>query len=144
MAFAGVGTPIKLSLWRVSMLNLASLIAENMGTNKKVYWLIQKPGPIQAFARLYKIKPGATPKLTTSANESSCLPNSPLTFKMRATNPSKKSITADSPINIDDMINSPCIALKIDRQPNSKFAEVIALGICCFKICIYLYKQYCK
>ncbi len=38
--------------------------------------------------------PGATPKLTTSANESSCFPIADAALKSRAINPSKKSIIA--------------------------------------------------
>jgi hypothetical protein len=38
-----------------------------------------------------KIKAGRTPKVTISARESSCFPISLLTFKILATNPSKKS-----------------------------------------------------
>ena len=34
---------------------------------------------------------GATPNVTQSANESNCLPNSPLTWSNRAKKPSKKS-----------------------------------------------------
>ena len=40
------------------------------------------------------IAPGATPKETTSASESSCFPISESAFKSLATNPSKKSTTA--------------------------------------------------
>lgn len=36
-AFAGVGIPINESVWRVSILNLASLMAENMATRKARY-----------------------------------------------------------------------------------------------------------
>ena len=38
---------------------------------------------------------GATPKLTTSARESNCFPNSEETFNSLATNPSKKSKIPD-------------------------------------------------
>ena len=34
IAFAGVGRPIKFSVWRVSTLNLASLSIENTGEQK--------------------------------------------------------------------------------------------------------------
>ena len=36
IAFAGVGTPINESLWRVSILNLASLIAEKTGISNTI------------------------------------------------------------------------------------------------------------
>ena len=49
---------------------------------------------------------------------------------------------AETPMYIEANIKSPCIALKMDKQPNSKFAEVIALGICCFKTFIVNYKFY--
>ena len=49
---------------------------------------------------------------------------------------------AETPMYIEANIKSPCIALNMDKQPNSKFAEVIALGICCFKLCFVNDKFY--
>ena len=45
--------------------------------------------------------PGNTPKVTQSAKESNCFPNSEPPFSHRASNPSKKSNTAAIAIHPD-------------------------------------------
>ena len=100
IALAGVGNPINESVCRVSMLNLANRNAEKTvmkyaesatsqpkGYNKP--FLIATENNIQ-----YMTEAGATPKLTTSANESSCFPISEYAFNQRAAKPSQKSNTA--------------------------------------------------
>ena len=101
MACAGTGRPKKEVVWRVSILNFAKRSAEKMGiTNAdssrslhihdsfhdKLYssWSI----------KLKSIIPGATPKLTISARESSSFPMGEYAFNMRAAKPSVKSNTA--------------------------------------------------
>jgi len=94
------------------------------------------------------INPGATPKLTTSANESNCLPISEEAFKSLATKPSRKSITAAQPINTDAInifsgiiTNASAFSLTVKdnpfckmqtmaRQPKTRLSKVKILGIC--------------
>ena len=52
----------------------------------------------------YITTPGATPKVTISAKESNCFPNSPCTFNNRAAKPSKKSKKA--PKITENQLNS--------------------------------------
>ena len=108
-AVAGVGTPMKELVWRVSMLNFANRIAEkivikkatkgthsgNVNKLSMVVLFSLSTDPLVAASESNKniITPGTTPKVTISANESSCFPISECTFKMRAVNPSKKSNT---------------------------------------------------
>ncbi len=95
------------------------------------------------------ITPGATPKLTTSDKESSCLPTNEVACNNRARNPSKKSTTAAMPIHIEDHANfsgmlnvlenwsltyiittSVCKANTIATQPRKRLSKVNRLGIC--------------
>ena len=96
IAFAGVGNPIKEDVCRSSKLKIAKRNAEKMGIRnaaKHTYSFM----PL-ADKSENTIAPGATPKLTTSANESNSFPNGEYAFKARAAKPSKKSKTPE--INI--------------------------------------------
>ena len=73
--------------------------------------------------------PGATPKVTISASESSCLPNSLLTCNFRARKPSKKSKNAPAKIANGAMSILPVTARSIAIHPDNKFAAVNRLGI---------------
>ena len=75
------------------------------------------------------IIPGATPKLTMSANESNCLPISELALRALAAKPSKKSRIAAKAIYMPAWVSSPFSAAIIDKQPKKRFKEVKALGI---------------
>ena len=73
-------------------------------------------------------KPGATPKVTTSASESRSLPIGLLTFNIRATVPSKKSNTVPKKIIILAYKIRPCSRKLMDKTPDSKFNIVMKLG----------------
>ena len=73
--------------------------------------------------------PGARPKDTTSANESSCLPISEYAFNSRAAKPSKKSKTAARHIKIAAHTKCPSIAKITASEPENRFSEVIKFGI---------------
>lgn len=61
--------------------------------------------------------------------ESSCFPIFPLAFKIRAANPSKKSIRAPKNIQSDAVAKFPSKAKMIANRPQVKFPIVIKLGI---------------
>ena len=101
MACAGTGRPKKDFVWRVSILNFANRSAEKTGianAESRSNLYIQNSFHDKLYNRLSiklnSIIPGATPKLTTSANESSSFPMGENAFKSRAAKPSKKSKTA--------------------------------------------------
>jgi len=104
---AGVGTPLNPYRWVVSKLNFASRYADaaariKAGSNQAK----ATSRPFSSFIKLslnnwYKITEGQTPKLTTSARESSCLPISEDASNSLDTKPSKKSTTAAAKINRD-------------------------------------------
>ena len=102
-ALAGVGKPINESVCRVSILNLANRNAEKAAminadvamNHPQVNMSIDRPSfDTAGNSKVYMIVAGATPKLTTSANESSSLPITEYALSQRAANPSKKSKTA--------------------------------------------------
>ncbi len=151
---AGIGTPLKPYCCVLSRLNLAKRYApaaaiNNDGTSHS----IETSRPSSCFAKLsrknwYTISDGATPKLTISARESSCLPISDVALKSLATKPSRKSTTAAMPINNDashmrsgiSMNCAPsgvyCITMPfcrtaiMARQPKIRLRSVNRLGIC--------------
>jgi hypothetical protein len=75
---------------------------------------------------------GATPKLTTSANESSSLPRGEDTPKRRAEKPSKKSNTAAINTQITTPKKFSEKAIVRAMHPEKRFIMVNALGICFF------------
>ena len=81
------------------------------------------------YSQLNKIIDGATPKLTTSESESSCLPNSDFASNARAAIPSRKSKTEASIIS-QAALNSflPLKAIIIAMHPVKRFNKVSALG----------------
>jgi len=95
-AFAGVGKPLKESLWVSSILKMANRNAENAAIAKARKG--SHSDVVELPMSLYMTTAGNTPKLTMSASESSSLPIGEETFKRRAANPSKKSKSPASQI----------------------------------------------
>ena len=73
--------------------------------------------------------PGATPKVTMSANESNCLPNSLCTFNSLATNPSRKSNIAEAKMQIGAISILPVSVKIIANIPPTRLPAVSKLGI---------------
>jgi hypothetical protein len=82
----------------------------------------------ETINRTKAIAPGATPKLTISANESSCLPISPCLLSNLATKPSKKSRIIAKSSRYTDKSRRPWSAQKIDKTPDSRFPAVNKFG----------------
>lgn len=109
-ADAGVGSPLKWLFCVVSRLNVARRSAEKAGIKKgqarRIHWRkVADPGwkrgscLMNSFSIKRNMKiPGATPKLTTSARESSSFPRSEYALSRRATRPSRKSNNAQRKI----------------------------------------------
>jgi hypothetical protein len=74
------------------------------------------------------IEAGATPKLTTSAKESSSFPIAEYAFSQRAAKPSKKSKTEATRMKYAAISNLSLNAQTIDKQPQNRFRHVIVLG----------------
>ena len=72
---------------------------------------------------------GATPKLMSSASESSSLPMAELTLSKRAAIPSKKSKTAASRMKNPAAVRLPVNANVIDIQPDKAFISVMVFGM---------------
>ena len=132
---AGVGMPIKLTVWRVSILNFPKRRAAQIGYRKEIkpmFGFVKSSVPKPPFCekRNKKMIPGKTPKVTQSASESSCLPNSECTLSARAAKPSRKS--ASSAIATSHGTN--CILPEkqptIPITPQSRFIMVSPLGMC--------------
>lgn len=126
IAEAGVGKPRKLSCWRSSILNLASLSAEKQPKSKG-----NKPsaGPTASTYSIDNIIDGSSPKLTTSERESSSLPTSEYAFNNLAAKPSQKSQTAAASIMTKESSSLPSKANTIPTAPQRKFPQVIVFGI---------------
>src|SRR5687768_12925621 len=75
------------------------------------------------------MKEGATPKLTTSASESSSTPNSELVFVRRASAPSRPSKITASTISQAAAVKFPSVALMMATKPLNRFIVVKRLGI---------------
>lgn len=73
---------------------------------------------------------GATPKVMTSASESSSLPMGDDTCRSRAAIPSKKSNMAPMTIHSNDHSNMPRNAKCVAMQPEMRLQQVMLLGIC--------------
>jgi hypothetical protein len=96
IALAGVGSPIKVFVWRVSTLKFANLKAEKTAIKKEINakYILEE----LKVSKEYKIIEGKIPKVTISAKESNSLPISEYAFNNRAKKPSKKSNIAASQI----------------------------------------------
>jgi len=79
---------------------------------------------------LNKINPGATPKLTTSARESSSFPIAEYALSSLAEKPSRKSKIIAARISQEAVTRSPFIIKIIETKPETRLSEVIKLGIC--------------
>ena len=111
-ALAGVGSPMNDVVCRVLRLNLANRRAENAAiTNAKngTYGAIGSINDGYSITESWvnTIAAGATPKVTSSASESSSLPMGELTPSRRALIPSKKSNTAPATIHMSASCASP-------------------------------------
>src|ERR1700712_3167209 len=93
IAWGGVGKPIKLSAWRVSLLNLASLSMENTAIRNAAKFNQELTLGTWGVCKnsSYRMAAGKTPKLTMSASESRSLPIPENDCNTRDANPSKKS-----------------------------------------------------
>ena len=74
------------------------------------------------------INDGSTPKLTTSANESSCTPSGPDTPNIRATIPSNTSKSAATNTNTPAAPGCPANNSHIPTHPQSRLHKVSRLG----------------
>ena len=78
------------------------------------------------------MRAGATPKLTTSARESSSFPMSEYEFSNLAEKPSKKSKIMAATINHEAVKRLPFAAKTIAINPDARLSDVIKFGICFF------------
>ena len=88
---------------------------------------------------LYNIMPGTTPNDTISANESSCLPMSDLTFKSLAAKPSRKSATSETMSKSTPSVYRPVWMLTRAQEPQKTLSIVSPFGICCIMLVVLLY-----
>ena len=142
-ALAGVGTPMKEVVWRSSRLNFASLRAEKAAMMKATYGNQGRKGSRNSGYSITKscentMVAGATPKVTSSASESSSLPIGDETCSKRALMPSKKSKTAPMIIHNSAISGFPPKANDVAMQPEMRLQQVIVFGIC-FLILIFSY-----
>ena len=72
-----------------------------------------------------------------SAKESNCLPNSPVTLRILAKKPSKKSKKTPSKTKLAVSSNLACTAKIVANVPENKLPSVKIFGMC-FLICISL------
>ena len=82
---------------------------------------------------------GATPKLTTSASESSSTPSLEETPNDRAAKPSQKSKAAANIIQTTAAEKFPLNAMTMAMQPENRLSSVIILGICFFMLVSFLW-----
>ena len=80
------------------------------------------------------MNPGATPKETTSDNESKSAPMGEWTLSNLAAKPSKKSNNPATKIMSAALTGISWERNKIDRQPESRLQHVMVLGICCLML----------
>ena len=73
---------------------------------------------------------GAKPNVIKSAKLSSCFPISPLDLSNLAKKPSKKSRNAPIMIHLEANVKLPPKAKRIAKIPNTRFPNVIRLGMC--------------
>ena len=128
IVFAGVGRPVKVLDPPELTLNRASLRAEHSGIIKATYGN-QNGGPSTSAKRKKTNMPGAMPKDTISAKESSCSPMALVALRARATKPSKRSKTAATVNRMAAWNNSPLRANTVAAQPQSRFEQLSELGM---------------
>ena len=136
IALAGVGSPMNDDVWRSSRLNFARRYADRAGIRNAVYFkkFILSLLRVRLFIMPKTIKAGATPKVTTSAKESSSLPMGDCTFSNRATMPSKKSNTAPRNMNAAARSRFIFMACQVAKAPQVRLDNVIVFGMCFFII----------
>jgi len=140
-AFAGVGKPLNEVVCESSMLNFASRSAAQTGITAGSRRINIAPDPIvsenqvpfvarEEFRSWYKIIAGATPKLTTSARESSSLPISEYAFRSLAESPSRKSKIIATSMSQEAFTISPLRVKTMDMNPAVRLSDVMKFGIC--------------
>jgi len=136
-ALAGVGNPINESVCRESMLNFANRNAENtaiINADTATHHPQVKASTGNPYfsaasdSKTYMMEAGATPKLTTSANESSSFPIAEYAFNQQAANPSKKSKTAAARMKYAAISNMLLNDMTTDKQPQNRFKHVNKFG----------------
>lgn len=79
------------------------------------------------------MKPGATPKETTSESESKSPPIGECASSKRAVKPSKKSNKPAAKTMIAAVTGIPENEKRMEKQPDNRLQQVIVLGICRLK-----------
>lgn len=148
--FAGVGSPIKAEVCRVSILKLANRYADASVTKKpKKGKNSILPGLNTCSTGLFvealnnswnNTIPGTIPDVIISAMESNCFPNSPGTFSIRAKNPSKKSRRIPMTTNKAAVSNAPITAYITAIHPAKRFSKVMVFGMCFLKVIFFYVK----
>ena len=85
--------------------------------------------PVEIMS-LWSIIAGSMPKLIRSASESSSLPTFEYALSALALSPSQKSQTAATSISRNAVSGRPLNVQITPRTPQSRFMDVIVLGIC--------------
>src|SRR5688572_16921476 len=82
-----------------------------------------------AITKFRVIKPGSTPKLITSANESRSFPIGLDTFRALAMRTSNKSRNAAKNMRHEASIGIPINSKRIPKHPHTRFRQVIKFGM---------------
>src|SRR5690554_5041765 len=110
----------------LTTLNRASRNAPQIGNTAVAS---QAAGELKSWkATEYTMKAGATPKEITSDSESNSLPNSLVTFKARATRPSRPSVNIATMTSIAAISGSLLKTKIIDTMPRNKLPIVNTFG----------------
>ena len=78
------------------------------------------------------MNPGATPNDTTSDSESKSPPIGECAFSSRAVKPSRKSNSPAAKIITAAITGIPVKENMMEKQPETRLQQVMALGMCCF------------
>ena len=132
MAPAGAGTPVKKFVANAGLFG-SSMVALKRASRKppliaNTIAAIQPPLWISCNCQKYRIRPGATPKLTKSARLSSSAPNFDWPLIMRATRPSMPSSAAANTIAATANSIRPSVDSRIAVNPAQIASRVITLG----------------
>src|SRR6202166_2465635 len=131
-AAAGAGTAGKKFAAKAGLLG-SSMVALNRASRRPpaiAYTIaaIQPPLFSSCNCQKYRIRPGATPKLTKSARLSSSAPNFDCPLIMRATRPSRPSSTAANTIAPTANSIRPSVESRIAVSPAQIASKVMKLG----------------
>ena len=139
MAMPGAGMPRNEVFCVSSTLNLAKRMAENTVNRNAKQGNTLMPAMHQCgrsnerLISQYMMNPGATPKETTSDKESKSAPMGEWTLSSRAVKPSKKSKRPATKIISAALTGMFWVRNRMDRQPETRLPQVMALGICCLR-----------